>query len=74
MFSYFPPRERRANTLYRIFLNLSQEQRDRIATAILMGGQHQAVNIYGSVVTRAVAHYHPALKHRGSLPDWTQVE
>jgi len=64
MFSYAPPRERRANTLYRIYLSLSKEQKNQIAVAVLLGGPKQAAMIYGRVSVRAVGHYHPAVKHR----------
>jgi len=64
MFSYIPARERRANTLYRIYLALTRTTKDEIATALLIAGFHRAVNVYGIVAVRAVRHYHPALKKR----------
>jgi hypothetical protein len=62
---YSPYRERRANSLYRLYIALTKAHQAQIATAILLGGPKGAAELYGVSHVRAVLHYHPAIKHRG---------
>jgi predicted RND superfamily exporter protein len=54
----------KANALYRTWKDMSQDNRDKIATVILMSGCLQAALIYGSISMAAVRRYHPSVKHR----------